>query len=78
MATALPRQKSTIFYVNHHFKATNIDQRVQCLVCKICSSARRIVWRSPIFNIFNSQQAAAKKPRLSAKNDNNFKQLAEF
>jgi len=73
VATALPQQKSTIFQANDHIKATNIDQTVYYLVRKICSSARRMFWRSRIFDIFKSQQAVAQKPRFWAENGNNFK-----
>jgi len=65
--------KSMILHANHHIKATNIDQRVQCLVCKICSSAWRIFWLSPIFDNFKSEQAAAQNPRFWAENGNNFR-----
>jgi hypothetical protein len=70
---ALIHQKSAIVSANIHFKATNTNRRVLCLVCTIWSSAQRILLQSPIFNIFNSQQAVFQKLRFSAKNGNNLK-----
>jgi len=38
----------------------NIDQKIQYLVNKICSFRWRIIWWSPIFDIFKTQQAGLK------------------
>jgi len=38
----------------------NIDPIIWCLVHEICSFRCRFFWRSPIFDIFKTQQAALK------------------
>jgi len=60
------------FGANHDIKATNIDLRVQCLVCNICCYARCIFSQSPIHDILKSQQVVAQKLHFRAKSDNNF------
>jgi len=61
MATALPHQKSTIFFADCPIMSININLKNESLVCEMCSVAWRIFWPSPIFDIFKTQQEVAQK-----------------